>query len=201
MHVGADDAAERQLHNVARHQLGGGHVGPGAVTPRARPQRQPRFQRVDRRLGAAFLDQAERGIEHQQHGDDAGLDVFVQEELHRDRRLEQARHGRDELAQEEAERMLGDIGRRVRPVLRQPAFCLGAGKAGGRGIGRGAGCGGLRGIGCLVHRRSIDCIAAATRCLSGCRSVRPRYRTEARPPAFDPKQYSASVAVLRFSPI
>jgi hypothetical protein len=46
----------------------------------------------------------------------------VQEELHQDRRFEEARHRRDKFARDPAERLLGDIRRRIRPELCESLF-------------------------------------------------------------------------------
>ena len=66
LHIRRNHAAERQLHEVAGHQFGGGHGLPRAVAPDGGGQRQPGLQRGKGRLGAALLEQAERGVEHQQ---------------------------------------------------------------------------------------------------------------------------------------
>ena len=59
----ATTRTERKLHHVARHQFGGGDGLPRAVAPDGRIQREPRLQRGKGRLGAALLEQPERGIE------------------------------------------------------------------------------------------------------------------------------------------
>ena len=63
IHIRGDHAAKGQLHHIARHQLGRGHGLPCAVAPDGCVQRQPRLQRSKGRLGAALLEQPERGIE------------------------------------------------------------------------------------------------------------------------------------------
>jgi hypothetical protein len=55
-HIRRDHATERQLHQVARYQLGGGDRLPGAVAPDGRIQREPRLQCGKGCLGAALLE-------------------------------------------------------------------------------------------------------------------------------------------------
>ena len=98
-HIRGDHAAERQLHHIARHQLGRGHGLPRAVAPDRRVQREPRLQRGEGRLGAALLKQPERGVEHQETGDDRGLDIFAEHQLEHDRRFEHPRNRRPEFSQ------------------------------------------------------------------------------------------------------
>ena len=65
-HVGGNHGAERQFHDVARHQFGRGHRRPGTIAPDRRIQRQPRLQRGKRRLSAPFLEEPESRVEDQQ---------------------------------------------------------------------------------------------------------------------------------------
>ena len=94
----ATTRTERKLHHVARHQFGRGYGFPRAVASDRRVQREPRLQRGKGRLGAALLEQPERGIEHQKTGDDRGLDIFAEHQLEHDRGLEHPRNGRPELS-------------------------------------------------------------------------------------------------------
>ena len=55
-HIRRDDATERQLHQIARYQLGGGDGLPCAVAPDGRIQREPRLQCGQGCLGAALLE-------------------------------------------------------------------------------------------------------------------------------------------------
>ena len=57
VHIRGDHRAERKFHQVARHQLGGGHGLPRAVAPDRGVERESRFQRRKGRLGAALLEQ------------------------------------------------------------------------------------------------------------------------------------------------
>ena len=104
-HIRRHHAAQRKLHEIARHQLGRGYGLPDAVAPHGRVQRQPRLQRGKGRLGAALLKQPERRIEHQQSGDDRGLDVLAEHQLEHDRRLEHPRNRRPEFVQRPAQRV------------------------------------------------------------------------------------------------
>jgi hypothetical protein len=49
------------------------------------------------RLGAAFLEQPECGIEYQESGDDCGLDIFAEHQFKHDRGLEHPRNRSPEL--------------------------------------------------------------------------------------------------------
>jgi hypothetical protein len=125
-HIGGDDAAERQLHQIAWNQLRRGNVGPAAVAPHARGKREARFEGGDGRLSPPLVKESERGVEDQQHCDDARLDVLAEKELQHDRRFEEAGNRRHELAQDQAQRMDRRIGRRIRAAFGEPALRLGA---------------------------------------------------------------------------
>ena len=75
--VGGNHGPERQLHDVARHQLGGGQIRPDAIPPDRRRQRQPRLQGGKGCLGTPLLEESERGVEHQQTGDDRGPGILA----------------------------------------------------------------------------------------------------------------------------
>ena len=119
-HVGGDHGAEGKLHHVARHQFGRGHGLPGAVAPDGCVQSEPRLQRGKGRLGAAFLEQPEHGVEDQQPGNDRALDIFAERQFEHHRRLEHPRHRRPEFFDRHAQRMQRRIGHRVRAEFFQP---------------------------------------------------------------------------------
>ena len=66
LHVRRNDSAERKLYHIARHHLCCGNGLPRAIALDRGGQRKPRLQRGKRRLGATFLEEAQRGVEHQQ---------------------------------------------------------------------------------------------------------------------------------------
>jgi hypothetical protein len=72
----------------------------------------------------ALLEQAECGIEHQENGDDRGLDIFAEHQFEHDRSLEHPRNGRPEFFQRRAQRMDRRIGHRVGAKLLQPMASL-----------------------------------------------------------------------------
>jgi hypothetical protein len=98
-HIGGHHGAERQLDNVARDDVRRGDDGPAPVAPNRGRQRQPRLQRLHRRLGSAFVKHSQGGIEHEKDGNDRRLDILCEHQLKHDSGLEQARHRRNELAQ------------------------------------------------------------------------------------------------------
>ena len=66
-HIGRHHRAGVQQHDVARHQLLCGNAVRAAVAQHARHGRGQLAQGRDRRLGAIFLDEADHGIEHDNH--------------------------------------------------------------------------------------------------------------------------------------
>ena len=55
-----------------------GRIFQVAVAPRRGGDRQPRFQRRERRLRAAFLHISERGVENEEQTDHGALDIFAE---------------------------------------------------------------------------------------------------------------------------
>jgi hypothetical protein len=102
LHIRRDHPTQRQLHQIARHQLRGWRGLPHPVPFDRGGQREPRLQRGKRRLGAAFLEESERGVEHQEKGDDRCLDIFAKHQLEHDGGFEHPRHRRPELLQRHA---------------------------------------------------------------------------------------------------
>jgi hypothetical protein len=96
-HVRRDHAAERELHHVPGHQIGGGDGLPGTIAPDGRVQREPRFEGGEGRLRAAFLEQSESRVEHQEAGDDRRLDIFAERHLKQDRPFKHPWNRRPEL--------------------------------------------------------------------------------------------------------
>ena len=64
------------------------------------------------------MKEAERGIKHQKGSDDRSLDIFAERQLQDDGDLKQDRNRRQEFAQNQPQRMNGDIGGRIRAELR-----------------------------------------------------------------------------------
>ena len=96
-------------------------------------QREPRLQRGKGRLGAALLEQPECGVEHQETGDDRGLDILAERQLEHDRSLKHPRNGRPEFLERHAQRMQRRVGHGVRAELLQPAarFVASSGRSAG----------------------------------------------------------------------
>jgi hypothetical protein len=93
-HISRDDRTQRQFYDIAANQSGGGDRAPRPISPHRCNQRQPRLESVQRGLRPALLDKAERGVEDQQKGDDAGLDIFAKADLEENCRLEHPRYRR-----------------------------------------------------------------------------------------------------------
>ena len=66
-------------------------------------QREPRLQRGKGGLGAAFLKQAECGVEYQQAGDNRSLDIFAERQLKHDRGFEHPGNRRPEFFERHAQ--------------------------------------------------------------------------------------------------
>jgi len=116
-----DYRAEDNFTTSARHQLSREYRFPRAVAADGRVQREPRLQRGKGRLGAALLEQPERGVEYQKSGDDRGLDILAERQFEHDRSLEHPRNRRPEFFDCHAQRMQRRVGHRVRAELLQPA--------------------------------------------------------------------------------
>src|ERR1700733_6174242 len=76
-------------------------------------ERKPRLQRGKRRLGATLLEESQRGVEHQQKGDDPGLDIFAERQLDHDGCFEHPWNRRPELIQGHANWMRACVRHRV----------------------------------------------------------------------------------------
>ena len=74
VHIGSNHPAERQLHQIATHQLRRRYRLPSSVTPDGSIQGEPRLQGKESGLGAAFLEVGQSCIEDQETGDDRGLE-------------------------------------------------------------------------------------------------------------------------------
>ena len=93
-HIRGDYSTVGKLHHVAWDKLGREYGLPRAVAPDRCIQREPRLERGKGRLGAAFLEQPECGVEHQETGDDRRLGIVPKRDLEHDRSLEHPRNGR-----------------------------------------------------------------------------------------------------------
>ena len=120
-HVGRNHGSERQLHDVARHQLGGGQIRPDAIPPNRRSERQPRLQGGKGCLGTPLLEESERGVEHQQTRDDRGPGILAVYRLKHDRGFEHPGNRRPEFFQCPAKWILSRVRHRVGTELLQPA--------------------------------------------------------------------------------
>ena len=126
-----DHAAQRQLDQVSGHQLGRRHGLPHAVAPHRGDDRKARLQGIERRLGARFLEEPERGIEDDEHRDDRRLDILAVRELKHDRRFQHPWNRRPEFAERTAPRRRRGIRHRIRPERGPPAPRPFAREAGG----------------------------------------------------------------------
>ena len=61
-------------------------------------------------LRPTFLEQPERGIEHQEGSNDGSLDIFAEHQFEKDRRFEHPRKGRPELFERHSEGVHARIG-------------------------------------------------------------------------------------------
>ena len=129
-YVGRNDGAERQLDDIAHDQFRRGYRIPTPVAPNGSIQGETRFEGGDRCLCTAFVQKSDRRVEYQEQCNDRCFDIFAENQLKRDGGFEQARHGRQEFAREQAQRPSSLFGRRIRPKFLQSAPGLGGRKPG-----------------------------------------------------------------------
>jgi hypothetical protein len=73
--VGGDDVAEADDDDVAGHEVARLDLDQVAVAPRARLEGERLAQRVQGRLGAGLLDEADERVDEEQAEDDAEVDL------------------------------------------------------------------------------------------------------------------------------
>ncbi len=133
-HIGRNDGAERQLDQVAFHQVRGRQRLPDAVASHRCRHRQARLQGVERRLGASLLEKPKARVENQEKRDGRCFHIFAEHQLQHDRRLEHPRNRRPEFFQSPVDRMRRHVLNDVFPADGQPATSFVA-RQSGRGFG------------------------------------------------------------------
>ena len=99
--VGRNLVARLQQHDVARHQVGGGH-GLRLATPQYLRLRGGQLaQRRNRLVGPPRLREADHRVQHHDDDDDEGIDPFAQQPRHHGRRQQHQDHEVGELVQQQ----------------------------------------------------------------------------------------------------
>ena len=81
LHIRRHDGALAQMNDIAGHQFLGWQRGPRAVAANAGQHPQLLAQERQRLLRAAFLQQAQRRIQHQQSADHGRLHLLIGERV------------------------------------------------------------------------------------------------------------------------
>jgi hypothetical protein len=92
-------STKRKPNRVAGHQLGGSKLDPMAVATGERRWRETFFQRRECRAGAAFLNEAQSGVEQEQSRNHRRFDIFPKSELDDEGGFEQPGNRRPEFCQ------------------------------------------------------------------------------------------------------
>ncbi len=129
--VGRHDVACRQGDEVAHDQAADRHVLGHAVADRARLEGQPVAERLDGRLRARLLDEAQAGRQDDDDQDDPGVDAVADDDADRAGDQQQEDQRARELAHEDRRsRPLAVLLDRIRPVDSQALGGRGGGQAG-----------------------------------------------------------------------
>ena len=111
-----------QMDDIAGHQFLGRQRGPGAVAAHAGLHVQLLAQERQRLLRAAFLQQAQHRIQHEQSADHRRLHFLTEKELDDDGGFQQPRDGRPEPLDEVPQRVGFLLHHRIGAELLQPAL-------------------------------------------------------------------------------
>ena len=165
------------MDDIAGHQFLGRQRNPGALTAHPRLHVQLLAQERQGLLRAAFLQQTQDGVQHEQSADHRRLHVLAEEELDNDRRFEKPGDGCPEPFQELLQRVGLFLNNRIGAELLQQSMCFGSGQPTAVVVGDGHGQ--FR----LWRSHSLqDCPPAST--WTGCREpLKFAYHPTSQPPS------------------
>ena len=86
-------------------------------------------QELKRLAGAAFLHEADQGVDAEQHGDDRCLTTLAEQNLKQDGRFQHPGDRPPKLLQKRKQRMVAPLRNLVRPILLQATLRLSLGQA------------------------------------------------------------------------
>ena len=131
--IGRHDAAERELHDVAGHQVGGRGVDPGIVAAHPHARHQALLEQFEGGVATDFLHHGEADVKQQQRADHRRFQPLTDRQLQNDGGFQHPRHRRPEMPEDAKDRVGVRFDHRVGAEFGAAAGCLGGSEASGNG--------------------------------------------------------------------